>query len=109
MIEFTLAGVPFMAISAGPLDSFNHAVSFMLECDTQEEIDRLWEKLAEGGAHEPCGWLRDRYGLAWQIVPSRLGELMADPDRARAARVAQAMLKMKKFEIAPLEAAARGE
>lgn len=109
VVEFTLAGMPFMAISAGPLDPFNHAVSFMLECDSQAEIDRLWDALGDGGTIEQCGWLRDRYGLAWQIVPRRLNELMADPDRARAGRVAQAMLKMKKIELSALETAAMGE
>ncbi|HLZ77712.1 MAG TPA: VOC family protein [Sphingomonas sp.] len=108
VIEFTLMGRPFMAIGAGPLDPFNHAVSFVIPCDTQAEIDRLWDALADGGQIEQCGWLRDRYGLCWQIVPARMGELMTDPDPARAARVAQAMLGMVKLDIAGLERAAEG-
>ncbi len=108
LVEFTLMGQPFMAISAGPLDPFNHAVSFMIPCETQAEIDRLWAAFSEGGQTEQCGWLRDRYGLCWQIVPSRLGDLLTDPDPARAARVAKAMLVMAKFDIAALESAAAG-
>ena len=105
---FTLGDQRYMAIEAGPLDAFNHSFSIMIECDTQAEIDRLWEALGEGGSIEQCGWLRDRWGLSWQITPKKLGELMQDPDRARAKRVTEAMLKMKKFDIAELEAAARG-
>jgi predicted 3-demethylubiquinone-9 3-methyltransferase (glyoxalase superfamily) len=97
-----------MAIEAGPLDPFNHSFSIMVECDTQAEIDRLWDALKQGGATEQCGWLRDRWGLSWQIAPKKLGELMMDPDRAKAKRVTEAMLKMVKFDIAALEAAARG-
>ena len=105
VVELTLAGAPFIAMSAGPMDPFNHAVSFVLGCDTQEEIDRLWDALLDGGAAEQCGWLRDRYGVCWQVVPKRLGELMAGPDRARAAGVATAMLGMVKLDLAALEAA----
>ena len=108
VVEFTLLGSPFMAISAGPLDPFNHAVSFMIQCDTQEEIDRLWDALSQGGSVEQCGWLKDRYGVSWQIAPTILGEMMKDKDRARAKRVAEAMLKMVKLDIGGLEAAARG-
>ncbi|HEX8167613.1 MAG TPA: VOC family protein [Beijerinckiaceae bacterium] len=108
VVEFTLAGRPFMAMSAGPLDPFNHAVSFMIECDDQAEIDRLWDALSAGGTVEQCGWLKDRYGLSWQIVPKVLGEMMTDKDRARAARVAQAMLKMVKIDIAGLRKAYDG-
>jgi predicted 3-demethylubiquinone-9 3-methyltransferase (glyoxalase superfamily) len=108
VVEFTLAGQPFMAIAAGPLDAFNHAISFMLLCDSQEEIDRLWDALLEGGSAEQCGWLRDRYGLSWQIAPRQLQGWMADTDREAAARTAQAMLQMVKFDIAALEAAHRG-
>jgi predicted 3-demethylubiquinone-9 3-methyltransferase (glyoxalase superfamily) len=88
VVEFTLLGQPFMAMSAGPLDDFNHAVSFTVECEDQREIDRLWQALGEGGTIEQCGWLRDRYGLCWQIVPKILGQMMKDPDRTRAKRVA---------------------
>ena len=105
---FTLGDQRYMAIEAGPLDPFNHSFSIMVECDTQAEIDRLWDALKEGGSTEQCGWLRDRWGLSWQIVPKRLGELMMDPDRATAKRVTEAMLRMVKFDIAALEAAARG-
>jgi predicted 3-demethylubiquinone-9 3-methyltransferase (glyoxalase superfamily) len=109
VVEFTLAGQPFMAINAGPLDSFNHAVSFIVNCDDQAEVDRLWDALTAGGAPEQCGWLRDRYGLSWQIVPTVLGEMMKDPDPDRARRVMEAMLQMKKLDIAGLERAYAGE
>ncbi len=105
---FTLGDQRYMAIEAGPLDAFNHSFSILVECEDQAEIDRLWAALSEGGAIEQCGWLRDRWGLSWQITPKRLGELMRDPDRAKAKRVTEAMLRMKKFDIAALEAAARG-
>ena len=107
IVEFTLAGQRFMAIGAGPLDPFNHAISFLVSCEDQAEVDRLWDALSAGGAIEQCGWLRDRYGVSWQIVPTVLGELMKDPDRGRARRVVEAMLGMKKLDIAALERAAR--
>ena len=105
--SFTLGDQLYMAIEAGPLDPFNHSFSIMVECDEQDEIDRLWTALLEGGSAEQCGWLRDRWGLAWQIVPRRLGELMGDPDPEVARRVVDAMLKMVKLDIEGLEAAAR--
>ena len=105
VVEFTLMGQPFMAISAGPFEPFNHAVSFMVQCDDQAEIDRLWDALSQGGKTEQCGWLQDRYGLFWQIAPTVLGKMMKDPDRARAKRAAEAMLKMTKLDIAGLERA----
>jgi predicted 3-demethylubiquinone-9 3-methyltransferase (glyoxalase superfamily) len=105
VVEFTLAGQPFMAISAGPFDSFNHAISFMVNCTDQAEVDRLWDALSAGGTIEMCGWLRDRYGVSWQIVPTMLGEMMKDPDRGRAKRVMEAVLQMKKLDIAKLEQA----
>ena len=105
---FTIGDQRYMAIEAGPLDRFNHSFSIMVECDDQAEIDRLWDALKEGGSVEHCGWLRDRWGLSWQIAPRRLGELMMDPDREKAKRVTEAMLKMVKFDIAALEAAAKG-
>jgi len=108
VVEFTLAGQPFMAIGAGPLDPFNHAVSFMVNCADQAEIDHYWDRLLDGGAAEQCGWLRDRYGLCWQIVPAAMGEMMAHPDRDRVRRVTEAMLQMVKFDIAELELAFRG-
>jgi predicted 3-demethylubiquinone-9 3-methyltransferase (glyoxalase superfamily) len=109
LASFTLGDQRYMGVEAGPLDPFNHSFSIMVECDSQEEIDRLWEAFAEGGTIERCGWLRDRWGLCWQIVPKRLGELMSDPDPAVGRRVTAAMLTMQKFDIAGLEAAARGE
>jgi len=107
MMAFTLGDQRYMAINAGPLDPFNHAFSIAVECDDQAEVDRLWDALSEGGKTEPCGWLKDRWGLSWQIVPKRLGELMGSADPATAKRVTEAMLKMGKLEIARLEAAAR--
>ena len=107
VVEFTLAGQPFMAINAGPLDPFNHAISFIVNCADQAEVDRYWEALGRGGTIEECGWLKDRYGVSWQIVPTVLGELMKGPDRERARRVAEAMLKMKKLDVAGLEQAAK--
>ena len=108
VVEFTLSGQKFMAISAGPLDPFNHAISFIVRCDDQAEIDRYWDALGAGGTIEQCGWLRDRYGLSWQIVPAALGRMMTDPDRAASKRAAEAMLKMKKLDVAELERAFRG-
>jgi predicted 3-demethylubiquinone-9 3-methyltransferase (glyoxalase superfamily) len=105
---FTLGDQNYLAFEAQPMDSFNHRFSIMVECDTQQEIDRLWDALKEGGSVEQCGWLKDRWGLSWQITPKRLNELVRDPDRAKAKRVAEAMLKMVKLDIAGLEAAARG-
>jgi predicted 3-demethylubiquinone-9 3-methyltransferase (glyoxalase superfamily) len=105
---FTLGDQRYMAFEAGPLDQFNHSFSIMVECDTQAEIDRLWDALGEGGTIEQCGWLKDRWGLSWQIAPKRLGELIRGPDQAKAKRVAEAMLRMVKLDIAGLEAAAKG-
>jgi predicted 3-demethylubiquinone-9 3-methyltransferase (glyoxalase superfamily) len=110
VVEFELFGQPFMAISAGPLDSFNHAVSFMVNCDDQAEIDRYWNALLEnGGRAEQCGWLKDRWGLCWQIVPSALGEMMTSPDRAAAKRASDAMLKMVKLDLGALQLAFKGD
>ena len=108
IMSFTLGDQRYMAIEAGPLDAFNHSFSIMVECDAQAEVDRLWDALKEGGSTEQCGWLRDRWGLSWQIAPKRLGELMSDPDHAKVKRVTEAMLKMVKLDIAGLEAAAKG-
>ena len=108
VVEFTLAGRPFMAMSAGPLDPFNHAVSFMIECDDQAEVDRLWDALSAGGTVERCGWLKDGYGRSWQIVPRALGQMIKDKDRARARRVAEAMLKMVKLDVEGLRRAYDG-
>ena len=109
MIGFTLGDQRYNAFEAPVLEPFNHAFSITLECDTQEEVDRYWSALSEGGKIEQCGWLRDRWGLCWQITPKRLGEMINDPDRAKARRAAEAMLKMVKLDIAALEAAARGD
>ncbi|HEV2170234.1 MAG TPA: VOC family protein [Casimicrobiaceae bacterium] len=108
VVEFVLFGQPFLAMSAGPLDPFNHAVSFVVTCDNQAELDRYWFALLDGGSAEQCGWLKDRYGLSWQIVPAILGAMMADPDRARAKRASDAMMKMVKIDIASLQAAFEG-
>jgi predicted 3-demethylubiquinone-9 3-methyltransferase (glyoxalase superfamily) len=109
VVEFTLMGVPYVALEAGPLDPFNHAYSIMVKCDDQAELDRLWNALLEGGTAEQCGWLRDKYGLCWQIVPTALDEMMRDKDRTRGKRVAEAMLKMVKMDIAGLQAAYDGK
>ena len=108
VVDFVLCGQPFTAMTAGPLDPFNHAVSFVVNCDDQAEVDKYWHALLDnGGTAEHCGWLRDRYGLSWQIVPKLLGEMMAEPDRAKAKRVADAMLQMVKIDVAGLKAAAQ--
>jgi predicted 3-demethylubiquinone-9 3-methyltransferase (glyoxalase superfamily) len=106
-VDFELDGQPMMALNGGPEFKFTPAVSFVVHCKDQQEVDFYWERLLDGGSPVQCGWLTDRFGLSWQIVPERLLELNADPDRARAARVMAAMMKMIKLEIAPLEAAAR--
>ena len=95
-------------MTAGPLDPFNHAVSFVVNCENQTEIDRYWNALLDGGSAEQCGWLKDRFGLSWQIIPTVLGDMMANPDRAKAKRAADAMLKMVKLDIAALQAAYAG-
>ena len=110
IVEFELFGQDFVAMSAGPLDPFNHAVSFVVNCADQREIDRYWNALLEnGGTAEQCGWLKDRYGVYWQIVPTVLGDLITDPDRERAKRVGDAMLTMTKLDIAALKRAAEGD
>lgn len=108
VVELTLFGQSFMAMSAGPLDPFNHAISFMVNCDDQAELDRYWEALLRGGSAEQCGWLKDRFGVSWQIVPRVFAEMMADPDRDKARRAAEAMLKMVKLDIAALQQAYKG-
>jgi predicted 3-demethylubiquinone-9 3-methyltransferase (glyoxalase superfamily) len=108
VVEFVLFGQQFVAMSAGPLDQFNHAVSFVVNCENQVEIDRYWNALLDGGQAEQCGWLKDRYGLSWQITPTVMSKMMADPDRAKAKRATDAMMKMVKFDIAALQAAFAG-
>jgi predicted 3-demethylubiquinone-9 3-methyltransferase (glyoxalase superfamily) len=107
-VEFELDGTRFVAINGGPQFHFDEAVSFEIPCESQDEVDSYWEKLTEGGEEGPCGWLKDRYGLSWQVVPSGMEELFADSDPARADRAMQAMLKMSKLDIAELRAAADG-
>lgn len=104
-ITFELNGQEFMALNAGPEFSFNPAISFMLYCDTQEEVDYLWDKLSEGGEPWECGWLRDKYGVAWQIVPTILEKLMDGSDPVRAERLMKAMVQMRKMDIAKLQEA----
>jgi predicted 3-demethylubiquinone-9 3-methyltransferase (glyoxalase superfamily) len=106
VVEFTLAGQRFMALNGGMRFEYTHAVSFQVDCADQAEVDRLWDALADGGAPERCGWLRDRYGVPWQIVPTALPRLLGDPDAAKAQRTMRAMLGMVKLDIAGLEAAA---
>jgi predicted 3-demethylubiquinone-9 3-methyltransferase (glyoxalase superfamily) len=105
-VAFELEGQQFVALNGGPDFKFNEAVSFQVSCENQDEVDSYWKALSEGGEEGPCGWLQDRYGLSWQIIPTRLYELLADPDRERAQRVMDAMLKMGKIEIDELERAA---
>ncbi|MEE2690595.1 MAG: VOC family protein [Pseudomonadota bacterium] len=106
-VEFELNGAPFLALNGGPHFKFSEAVSFEIDCKDQEEVDYYWNALAaNGGSEGPCGWLKDRFGLSWQVVPRRLPELMADPDKKKAGRVMNAMLKMKKIVVADLEKAA---
>ena len=109
VVEFTLAGKPYIGLNGGPLFQFNEAVSFQVRTDDQEETDRLWEAITSNGGEESmCGWCKDRWGLSWQITPKRLLELNADPDPARARRAMEAMLKMRKIDIAAVERAADG-
>ena len=106
---FQLEGQEFMALNGGPQFTFSPAISFFVNCETQAEVDDLWEKLSEGGETEQCGWLRDKFGLSWQIVPTVLGELLNDPDAEKSRRVMEAMLQMVKLDIAGLEQAASGQ
>lgn len=108
VVAFELAGQPFMAISAGPLFKFNESISFMVSCDTQEEIDYYWEKLSAVPEAEQCGWLKDKYGLSWQVVPAAMDEMMRTGSSDQIARVTRAFLEMKKFDLAEIEAAYAG-
>jgi len=109
VVEFTLFGQAFMAISAGPHDAFNDAISFVVHCDSQAEIDRYWDAILErGGKPQACGWIIDPYGVRWQIVPTVLGEMMADRDPTRARRAAEEMLRQVKLDVARLQAAFAG-
>jgi predicted 3-demethylubiquinone-9 3-methyltransferase (glyoxalase superfamily) len=108
-VDFTLAGQHFQGLNGGADFSFNEAISFVIECEDQAEVDRLWEALtADGGEPGPCGWLKDRYGMSWQIVPKAMNEMLADSDDERARRAMEAMLQMGKIELAEVERAYRG-
>ncbi|MDB6079023.1 MAG: hypothetical protein JWO82_2770 [Akkermansiaceae bacterium] len=109
-VSFELDGAPFTALNAGPSFKFTEAVSFQVECDTQEEIDYYWDKLSAGGPPEAqiCGWVKDKYGLSWQIFPSIMPKFLTDPDTGKAARAMAAMMKMKKLDIAELQRAFNG-
>ena len=110
VVNFQLAGQEFTALNGGPLFKFSEAFSFVVNCENQQEVDEYWSKLTSGGGQESqCGWLKDKFGFSWQIVPTALGKLMSDTDPQKANRVMEALLKMKKIDIATLEAAARGE
>jgi predicted 3-demethylubiquinone-9 3-methyltransferase (glyoxalase superfamily) len=104
--SFELDGQEFMALNGGPQFKFTEAISLFVRCETQAEVDGYWEKLSAGGEESRCGWLKDKFGVSWQIVPNRLGELLGDPDRAKADRVLQAMLQMSRIDIQKLEDAA---
>ena len=109
VVDFVLAGQSFTAMTAGPLDPFNHAVSFVVNCEDQAEVDRYWNALLQGGKPEQCGWLKDRFGVSWQVVPAILVDMMADPDRTKAKRASDAMMKMTKLDVATLKAAFAGQ
>ena len=110
-VAFELDGQPFTALNGGPAFEFNEAISLQINCESQEEVDYYWEKLSEGGdgAAQQCGWLKDRYGVSWQVVPTVLPEMLTDPDPDRSQRVMTAMLQMKKLDIAKLKRAYTGE
>lgn len=108
MATFELLGQRFLALNAHPHHKFNDAVSFFIDCDTQADVDYYWAKLSDGGGEQQCGWVKDRFGLSWQVIPSALGRYLMDKDRDKANRVMQAMLKMKKIVIADLDAAYKG-
>jgi len=107
-VEFTLAGIPYLGLNGGPQYKFSEAISFQIHCEDQQEVDRLWNAIKQGGQELACGWIKDRWGLSWQIVPNRLAQLIKDPDPARARRAMEAMMKMIKIDIAELERAVRG-
>jgi predicted 3-demethylubiquinone-9 3-methyltransferase (glyoxalase superfamily) len=108
-IVFKLQGQEFIALNGGPIFTFSPAISFVVNCRTQKEIDRLWEKLSEGGEKDRCGWLKDKYGVSWQIVPTVLGKMLQDKDPMKSRRVMEAILKMNKIDIGTLKQAYQGE
>ena len=107
-VIFELEGQRFMALNGGPVFKFSPAISFLVNCETQEEVDNLWEKLSEGGEKEQCGWLKDKFGVSWQVVPNILGEMLQDKDAKKSERVMEAMLQMKKIDIEGLKKAYAG-
>jgi predicted 3-demethylubiquinone-9 3-methyltransferase (glyoxalase superfamily) len=109
VVSFELEGQPFLALNGGPQYTFTEAISLYISCETQDEVDELWAKLSEGGTDTQCGWLKDRYGLSWQVIPNVLSELLNDPDPVKAQRVMQAMLGMGKIEIQGLRDAYDGK
>jgi predicted 3-demethylubiquinone-9 3-methyltransferase (glyoxalase superfamily) len=108
-VTFELEGQEFIALNGGPQFKFTEAISLLVNCETQKEVDDLWSKLTEGGEESQCGWLKDKYGLSWQIIPKALFELLQDPDPKKAKRVMEAMLQMKKIDVGLLEKAAAGK
>ncbi|MGA2514437.1 MAG: VOC family protein [Candidatus Limnocylindrales bacterium] len=109
LVDFTLAGQPFRGVNGGPQFPFTEAISFSIDCEDQAEVDRLWNELTQGGGSPgQCGWIKDRFGLSWQVVPRELGELLGNPDRERAGRAMEAMLRMTKIDIAALRRAFEG-
>ena len=110
LVDFTVGGQRFTGINGGPQFQFTEAISFVIDCDDQAEVDRLWDKLtADGGEPGQCGWLKDRFGMSWQVVPRQLGELLGDPDRERAGRAMEAMLRMSKIDVEALRRAFEGQ
>jgi len=107
-VEFEIEGQQFVALNGGPHFKFNEAISFQVHCETREEIDYFWTRLTDGGEEGPCGWLKDKYGLSWQIVPTALPKMLMDPDPAKSQRVTKAFLQMKKFDLAALRRAYQG-
>jgi len=107
-VEFQIEGSDFVALNGGPQFTFNEAVSFQLNCESQAEVDELWSRLSDGGEEGPCGWLKDKYGVSWQVTPTALGELLGGPDAERSQRVMKAMLAMKRIEIDELQRAYEG-
>ena len=106
--SFELEGLAFMALNGGPQFQFTPAISLYVHCESQEEVDYYWTRLGEGGSFQPCGWLRDKFGISWQVIPTALSRMLQDKDRARAGRAMQAMMKMSKIDIAALQAAYEG-
>jgi len=109
IVAFEIAGMPFVALNGGPQFKFTEAISFYVNCETQKEVDELWEKLSEGGEKGQCGWLKDKYGVSWQIIPTALPELLGDPDPEKSQRVMKAMLQMSKIDIEALRKAYKGQ